>query len=189
MLLTRSLAQDAETLARNVAGGAVAKEEVIRLIVVSLLAGGHLLLDDLPGVGKTLVARSAAASIDGSFKRMQFTPDLLPSDITGSSIFHQAEGRFEFVPGPIFANVVLADEVNRASPRTQSAGEDGTPQIASSAVLRSAGCARSSRMRERLYDEEIMSKTAITVFAALSLWALANADSRAPDGTFLQVVD
>ena len=121
MLLTRSLAQDAETLARNVAGGAVAKEEVIRLIVVSLLAGGHLLLDDLPGVGKTLVARSAAASIDGRFKRIQFTPDLLPSDITGSSIFHQAEGRFEFVPGPIFANVVLADEVNRASPRTQSA--------------------------------------------------------------------
>ena len=125
MLLTRSLVQDAEILAQNISSAVVAREDVIRLIVVSLLAGGHLLLNDLPGVGKTLVARSAAASIDGSFKRLQFTPDLLPTDITGSSIFHQAEGRFEFVPGPIFANVVLADEINRASPRTQSALLEG----------------------------------------------------------------
>ena len=89
--------------------------------MVSLLAGGHLLLRDLPGVGKTLMARSLASSIDGKFKRIQFTPDLLPTDITGSSIYRQQEGRFEFAPGPVFANILLADEVNRAGPRTQSA--------------------------------------------------------------------
>lgn len=121
VLLTRSLVQEAEMLARNIAGAVVARPETIRLVVVSLLAGGHLLLHDLPGVGKTLVARSVAFSLDGSFKRIQFTPDLLPSDVTGSSVFLQAEGRFDFVPGPLFANIVLADEVNRASPRTQSA--------------------------------------------------------------------
>ena len=79
-----------------------------------------MLLSDLPGVGKTLAARLVATSIDGSFRRIQFTPDLLPTDITGTSIYHQAEGRFEFVPGPIFASVVLADEINRGSPRTQA---------------------------------------------------------------------
>ena len=89
--------------------------------MVSVLAGGHLLLNDLPGVGKTLLARSLARSLGGSFKRIQFTPDLLPTDVTGSSILRSAGGSFEFVPGPIFANVVLADEINRASTRTQSA--------------------------------------------------------------------
>ena len=121
MLLTRSLVQDAEALVRNVSQAVVAREEVIRLSIVSLLAGGHLLINDMPGVGKTLVARSIAGSIEGSFKRIQFTPDLLPTDITGASIFNQAENRFEFLPGPIFANIVLADEINRASTRTQSA--------------------------------------------------------------------
>jgi MoxR-like ATPase len=105
----------------KVTSAVVARKEVIQLSVVSLLAGGHLLLNDIPGVGKTLLARSLAHSLGGTFKRIQFTPDLLPTDITGSSIFRQGEGRFEFVPGPIFANVVLADEVNRGSTRTQSA--------------------------------------------------------------------
>ena len=121
MSLTKSLVQDAEALERNVSGAMVAPPDAIRSIVVSLLAGGHVLLSDLPGVGKTLAARLVAASIDGSFRRIQFTPDILPTDITGTSIYHQAEGRFEFVPGPIFASVVLADEINRGSPRTQAA--------------------------------------------------------------------
>ncbi|MCZ6614325.1 MAG: MoxR family ATPase [Chloroflexi bacterium] len=121
MALTKSPVQDAEALAHNVSSAMVAPTDVIRFIVVSMLAGGHLLLHDLPGVGKTLAARLIAASINGSFRRIQFTPDLLPTDITGTSIYHQAEGRFEFVPGPIFANVVLADEINRGSPRTQAA--------------------------------------------------------------------
>ena len=121
MLATRDFVQAVDVLMRNVSRAVVAREEVIRLSLISLLAGGHLLLDDLPGVGKTLLARSLAHSIDGSFKRIQFTPDVLPSDITGSSIYNETERRFEFVPGPIFANVVLVDEVNRASTRTQSA--------------------------------------------------------------------
>ena len=116
-----SSVKNAEELLRNVSLAVVAQEEVIELSVASLLAGGHLLLNDVPGVGKTLLARSLASSIQGSFKRIQFTPDLLPTDITGSSVYRQADERFEFVPGPIFANVVLGDEVNRASTRTQSA--------------------------------------------------------------------
>jgi MoxR-like ATPase len=121
MLLTKSLVENTDALVDEVTSAVVARQEVIQLSVVSLLAGGHLLLNDIPGVGKTLLARSLAHSLGGTFKRIQFTPDLLPTDITGSSIFRQGEGRFEFVPGPIFANVVLADEVNRGSTRTQSA--------------------------------------------------------------------
>lgn len=121
MLTTRTFIQTADALIANVSGAVVAPAEVIQLSVVSLLSGGHLLLNDLPGLGKTLLARSLAYSIDGSFKRIQFTPDLLPTDITGSSIYNQGEGRFDFVWGPVFANVVLADEINRASTRTQSA--------------------------------------------------------------------
>jgi MoxR-like ATPase len=99
----------------------VGKRDVVRMAAAGLVAGGHVLLQDLPGTGKTMLARALATSVGGTFRRIQCTPDLLPSDITGSSIFNQKDLTFEFVPGPIFANVVLADEVNRATPRTQSA--------------------------------------------------------------------
>jgi len=97
------------------------KPEVIRLAVISLLAQGHVLIEDVPGVGKTTLAQALARSVGLAFQRVQFTSDLLPSDIIGVSIFNQKEQSFEFVPGPLFANVVLADEINRATPKTQSA--------------------------------------------------------------------
>ncbi len=97
------------------------KDEVVRLSVAALLAGGHLLLEDLPGTGKTLLAKSLATAIGGHFGRVQCTPDLLPSDITGTSVYVPVDGAWTFRPGPLFANVVLVDEINRASPRTQAA--------------------------------------------------------------------
>jgi MoxR-like ATPase len=114
----------AELLGRleaNVHEVIVGKDDVVRLAAAGLIAGGHVLLQDIPGTGKTMLARALATSVGGTFRRIQCTPDLLPSDITGSSVFNQKDLTFEFVPGPIFANVVLADEVNRATPRTQSA--------------------------------------------------------------------
>src|SRR5271163_328937 len=108
-------------LLQNVALVVLGKPEVIRLAVVALLAEGYVLIEDVPGVGKTLLARAMAASIDCSFRRIQFTPDLLPSDILGSSVYHAATGEFVFKQGPVFANVILADEINRTTPRTQSA--------------------------------------------------------------------
>jgi MoxR-like ATPase len=97
------------------------KREVVRLSLVVLLAEGHLLIEDVPGVGKTMLAKSLARSIDGSVRRIQFTPDLLPSDVTGVSIYSQESREFEFKPGALFANLVVGDEINRASPKTQSA--------------------------------------------------------------------
>jgi MoxR-like ATPase len=114
-------AANAEAIIDNVASFIQGKREVISLAVTCLLAEGHLLLEDVPGVGKTSLARSIAATLGMSWHRIQFTPDLLPSDVTGVSIFHQGSATFEFHPGPVFAHVVLADEINRASPRTQSA--------------------------------------------------------------------
>jgi MoxR-like ATPase len=110
-----------ERVIENVEEVIVGQHEAIEHALVTVLARGHLLLEDVPGVGKTVLARSIAASLACSFKRVQFTPDLLPADVTGSNVFNQQTREFEFRPGPVFANVVLADEINRAPPKTQAA--------------------------------------------------------------------
>jgi MoxR-like ATPase len=110
-----------ERLRVNVASVLLGKPEVIQMALVTLLADGHLLIEDVPGIGKTLLAKALARSLGCAFHRIQFTPDLLPSDLLGTSVFHQGAGAFVFQPGPLFAQVVLADEINRATPRTQSA--------------------------------------------------------------------
>ena len=110
-----------EGLLDNIAGVVVTSRQNIRLALLGIFAQGHILLEDLPGVGKTLLAKTIAASVEGEFSRIQFTPDLLPSDITGTSVFDMGKQTFQFMPGPIFANVVVADELNRTGPRTQSA--------------------------------------------------------------------
>jgi MoxR-like ATPase len=113
--------QYAETVVENVERVIVGKREAIELVMVALLCEGHVLIEDVPGTGKTMLARAVAASLGLSFKRLQCTPDLLPNDITGVSVFNQRSGDFQFRPGPAFVHVLLADEINRATPRTQSA--------------------------------------------------------------------
>ncbi|WP_299268549.1 AAA family ATPase [Halorientalis sp.] len=111
----------ARRVAENVGEVIVGHQAEIEHILTAVLGRGHVLLEDVPGVGKTMLARSIAASFDGSFNRVQFTPDLLPSDITGVNVYNQKTSEFDFRPGPVFANVVLGDEINRAPPKTQSA--------------------------------------------------------------------
>jgi len=116
-----SIQQVADRVSNNVEQVIVGKRRAVDLVLIALLCRGHVLLEDVPGVGKTVLAKSIARSIGCTFKRIQFTPDLLPSDVTGVSIYNQATGQFEFRPGPVVAQIVLADEINRATPKTQSA--------------------------------------------------------------------
>ncbi|SDZ22012.1 MoxR-like ATPase [Micromonospora pattaloongensis] len=111
----------ANQLADTISTVVLGKPEVVRLALTALFAQGHVLLEDVPGVGKTTLARAIAATVRGQWRRIQFTPDLLPADVSGVTIFNQATRGFEFHPGPVFANIVIADEINRASPKTQSA--------------------------------------------------------------------
>lgn len=120
-----TLTADSKTLAskliENVGKVIIGKSDVVELVLAALFSNGHVLIEDVPGVGKTMLVRSIATSTGCDFRRMQFTPDLLPSDVTGASVFNQKTGNFEFRPGPVMAQVVLADEINRATPKTQSA--------------------------------------------------------------------
>ena len=117
----QDIAAFAQKIRKIIVRVGVGKNEMIDLLLPAVIARGHVLMEDVPGTGKTVTARSFARSVGGQFSRIQFTPDLLPSDITGTRVYRQDEGRFVFHPGPVFTNILLADEINRATPRTQSA--------------------------------------------------------------------
>lgn len=121
MNMTERARSIAVRVGENVSRVIVGKDDVVELLLVALAAGGHVLVEDVPGTGKTLMARALARSLDCSFRRIQFTPDLLPADVTGVSVWNQKAGDFEFRPGPVFTHILLGDEINRATPRTQSA--------------------------------------------------------------------
>ena len=121
MTISVSAKELIESLIENISTVIVGKNETVELALVALISNGHVLIEDVPGVGKTMLARSVATSTGCEYRRMQFTPDLLPSDVTGASIFNQKTGEFDFRAGPIMAQIVLADEINRATPKTQSA--------------------------------------------------------------------
>jgi len=116
----QKVGENSKLLLENIAKVIVGKEEIIRLLLTAMLADGHVVLEDVPGTGKTRLAKSLAASLNGDFKRIQFTPDLLPSDVTGMNVFNRKSGEFELRKGPVFTNILLADEINRATPRTQA---------------------------------------------------------------------
>ena len=119
--MVNQVSQAAARVKENIGRVLVGKEEVVELTLAAVLSGGHILVEDVPGIGKTTLARALAGSLDCAFRRIQFTPDLMPSDITGVNYYNQKTGEFEFRPGPVISQVVLADEINRATPRTQSA--------------------------------------------------------------------
>jgi MoxR-like ATPase len=122
-------AERARAIADEIETVIVGKREAVEMVVIGLLSNGHLLIEDIPGVGKTMLARALAAALGAKYRRIQFTPDLLPADITGTSIFNQKTGEFAFRPGPIFTNVLLADEINRATPKTQSSLLEGMEEF------------------------------------------------------------
>lgn len=121
MTITRETNSKVNSIIENIEKVMIGKRDVAELSLIALLAQGHVLLEDVPGVGKTMMVRSLAKSVGANFRRIQFTPDLLPSDVTGVSIYNPKEMEFQFLPGPILGNIILADEINRTSPKTQSA--------------------------------------------------------------------
>ena len=135
----RQVQEATRAVRQNISRVMIGKEEVIDLLMVAMLCEGHVLFEDVPGIGKTTLAKTLAKSLGCTFQRIQFTPDLLPSDITGITFFNQKKSEFEFRPGPLLAQIVLADEINRATPRTQSALLEATH---SSALLILASMAR-----------------------------------------------